>query len=139
MSELDCIMWVYATPNVHVKDILQADPSEACFVAEVHADTKEGIFTMLSKEPLVKILGVGGNQADLESLYPLPVRVQQLLTHNSPNCHARHMFGCSTRRTLVRRFQYAVSHTNCSCNPPYSVIYRRSGNSTGLPDVTSME
>jgi hypothetical protein len=32
------------------------------------------------------------------------VRVQQLFTQNSPNCHARHMFGCSTRRTLVRKF-----------------------------------
>jgi hypothetical protein len=57
---------------------------------------------------------------------------QQLFTQNSPNCHTRHMFACSTRRTLVRRFHLT--------RPTQTVraIYRRSGNSTGPPDVTSM-
>jgi hypothetical protein len=99
MSELD-----YATPNVHVMGILWATPSEARMDLHVLEETTG------------KILGVGENQTDLERLYPLPVRVRQLFMQNSPNCHGRHTFGCSTRMEIPSfASQYTSFHTNRSC------------------------
>jgi ethanolamine utilization microcompartment shell protein EutS len=90
----DCSMWLYATPNAKVMDILSVAPSEASFVGEEYTDAKEG-------DLQVGILGAGEHQADWQTLCPLPVTAQRPFMGNTPNCHARHTHRCSTPRTMV--------------------------------------
>jgi hypothetical protein len=80
----------------------------------------------------------GENSTDF-NMCPLQiVQVQQTFMYISPHCHASHIFDCFSSASagteiLTYASQYALFH--CWGTSPSSEVYRRTVNSTGLPNV----